>query len=70
MNAIPKYVKVKCLNGNENSTLEKVWNQSMKGNFIGAFKVVFYTILAKKTKSVFEQEIYLSKILPEIDIVF
>ncbi|WP_336481244.1 glycosyltransferase [Bacillus sp. FJAT-53711] len=61
---IPNHVKVKCLYGNEKSIIEKIWNYTKRGNFINAFRIGWYTVLAKKAKTVYEQEMYQSKMLP------
>lgn len=61
---IPNHVKVKCLYGNEKSIIEKIGNYTKKGKFINAFRIGWYTVLAKKAKTVYEQEMYQSKMLP------
>lgn len=40
---LPSHVKVKCLYGNEKSTIEKVWNTMKKGNFISSLRIGWYT---------------------------
>ncbi|PHA03085.1 glycosyltransferase [Bacillus pseudomycoides] len=64
---IPNHIKVKCLYGNEKSITEKMWNYTKKGKFINAFRTGWYTILAKKAKTVYEQEMYHSKMLPVVE---
>ncbi|MBS4197589.1 glycosyltransferase [Lederbergia citri] len=63
---VPDYVKVDCLYGNENSTLEKIWNHIKKGKLISAIKIAWFSLLSKATKSVFKQEWYHSKMIPKI----
>ncbi|MGD6815526.1 glycosyltransferase [Metabacillus sp. 113a] len=62
---LPDYVKVKCLFGDEQSTRERVINDFKKGKFAAAFKTGYYSLLARKAKTVFEQEFYHSKMLPK-----
>jgi glycosyltransferase involved in cell wall biosynthesis len=64
---IPDYVRVECLYGNENTTIEKIWNCTKNGRYIRAFKIGWYTLLAKMTKNVFNQELYHSKMIPIIE---
>lgn len=64
---IPQHVEVQCLYGNENSTIEKIWNCIKKVKLIRAFKIGYYTILSKRAKSIFQQEMYHSKMLPALD---
>lgn len=70
INCIPEHVKVIRLYGNENSTIEKIVNAMKKGRFIKALKIGWYTLLARTTSSVFEQEMLESKILPKIETEF
>ncbi len=67
---IPKHVKVICMYGYERTTVEKIKNSIKKGNFNNAFKVGWYTFLSKTTDSVFQQEMYHSKMLPKIETEF
>ncbi|WP_441906506.1 hypothetical protein [Priestia megaterium] len=67
---IPSHVKVKCLYGNEKSTIEQVWNIIKKGNFVSSLRIGWYTNLAKNAKTVYEQEMYHSKMLPLLDIEY
>lgn len=62
---IPKQVKIKCLYGEENSVKEKIIGKLKKTDIIGAIKIPLYTALSIKAKKVYEQERYLSKILPK-----
>lgn len=61
---IPKHVKVICLYGEENSIKEKVIERLKRADIIGAIKVPLYTALSIKAKKVYNQELYLSKVLP------
>ncbi|MGE8204576.1 glycosyltransferase [Heyndrickxia sp. NPDC080065] len=65
-NEIPDHVKVECIYGYENTTVDKIWNYTKNGKFILAVKTGWYTILAKKTKNVFKQEWYHSKFIPKV----
>ncbi|RST72566.1 glycosyltransferase [Siminovitchia acidinfaciens] len=60
---IPQHVKVECLYGYEKTTIEKIWKCTKRGRFIRAFKIGWYTLLAKMTKNVFKQEWYHSKMI-------
>lgn len=51
-------------NGDEKSTIEKIMNNMKKTKFITAFKIVSYTLLAKRAATMYEQEEYHSKMLP------
>lgn len=62
---IPKHIKVKCLYGEEKSTKDKIINNLKKGNIVQAIRLPIYTALAIKSKRVYKQENYLSKILPK-----
>lgn len=62
---IPKQVKIKCLYGEENSVKEKIIGKLKRADIIGAIKIPLYTVLSIKAKKVYEQERYLSKILPK-----
>ena len=62
---IPKQVKIKCLYGEENSVKEKIIGKLKRADIIGAIKIPLYTALAIKAKKGYEQERYLSKILPK-----
>ena len=62
---IPKQVKIKCLYGEENSVKEKIIGKLKRTDIIGAIKIPLYTALSIKAKKVYEQERYLSKILPK-----
>lgn len=64
---IPDHIKVKCLYGDENSTIEKIMNNIKKAKLITVFKIVIYTMLAKRAATFYEQEEYHSKILPILD---
>jgi glycosyltransferase involved in cell wall biosynthesis len=64
---IPKYVNYKCLNGEENSIIEKIWNCTRKRRYVSAFRIGFYAILEKRSRTVFQQEMYHSKMLPILD---
>jgi len=58
---IPAHVKVEPLFGYESSALEKIWNYCKKGQFIQVFKTSWYTIKARRAKSVYEQETIFGK---------
>ncbi|ETI67547.1 glycosyltransferase [Neobacillus vireti] len=60
---IPNHVKVECLFGYESTTIEKLRNCIKEGKLIRAFKIGWYTLRAKMTKSVFKQEWYYSKMI-------
>ncbi|WP_042401346.1 glycosyltransferase [Clostridium saudiense] len=62
---IPKQVKIKCLYGEEKSIKEKIIGKLKRADIIGAIKIPLYTALAIKAKKGYEQERYLSKILPK-----
>lgn len=62
---IPKQVKIKCLYGEENSVKEKIIGKLKRADIIGSIKIPLYTALSIKAKKVYEQERYLSKILPK-----
>ncbi len=62
-NEIPNWVKVRCLYGDENTTLKKLTKTIKDKNINKAIKILYYTILCKKTKSIFKQEYYHSKML-------
>ncbi len=64
---IPNHIKIQCLYGNEKSIIEKIMNNIKKAKFITAFKIVNYTMLAKKAATFYQQEEYQSKMLPIID---
>ncbi|MDN4526719.1 glycosyltransferase [Fictibacillus fluitans] len=64
---LPENVKLECLYGYEKSIFEKVSKSIKKLKIIHAFEVGWYSILAKKTKTVFDQEMYLSKIAPIVN---
>lgn len=66
-NEIPDYVKLKCLYGTEQSIIQKIRNQMKRGKFINAFRIGWYANLAKNAKTVYEQEIYHSKMLPTLE---
>jgi glycosyltransferase involved in cell wall biosynthesis len=61
---IPSEVEVRCLNGDEKTIIEKIKKRLIKGEFYEATRICWYTLLAKKSKSVFQQEMYNSKLLP------
>lgn len=63
---IPSHVNVQCLYGNEKTTIEKIKKYIIKGKLLNALKIAWYTFLSKKTNSVFEQEMYHTKMLPVI----
>lgn len=67
LDEIPDHVKVECLYGYENTTVEKIWNQVKKGRWLSAFKIGWYTFLYKKTKDRFKQDWYHSKMIPIVD---
>ncbi|MEE0726489.1 glycosyltransferase [Clostridium saudiense] len=62
---IPSWVKIKCLYGEEKTTKEKIINRIKKLKIIDALKVGVYSIKAFNSKSGYEQEKILSKILPK-----
>lgn len=62
---IPSHIKVKCLYGEEKSTIEKVINSLKCGNVIRAIKIFIYTLLALRSTPGYNQEKYLEKILPD-----
>ena len=64
---IPRFIKYKCLNGEEKSIVEKIWNYAKNGRLVNACRIGFFAILIKKSKSVFQQEMYYSKMLPILD---
>lgn len=64
---VPIHVKVKCLYGNENTTIEKLRNCAKRGKFISLFKIGYYSVLAKKSRNVFDQEMYHSKMVPKLN---
>ncbi|MEH7495906.1 hypothetical protein V7177_27140, partial [Neobacillus niacini] len=70
MSNIPPHVKIKCLYGYEKTTIEKIINNFKSGNVISAFKVGIYTVLAKRAKTVFDQEMYHSKMLQNEEIEY
>lgn len=61
---IPSHIKIKCLYGEEKSTIEKVINSLKCGNVIRAIKIFIYTLLALRSTPGYNQEKYLEKILP------
>lgn len=67
---IPPHVKVKCLYGNEKTTIAKLINYIKKGKVFSALKVGIYTFLAKRAKTVFDQEMYHSKMLENEDVEY
>ncbi|WP_226620263.1 glycosyltransferase [Cytobacillus firmus] len=67
---IPLHVKLKCLYGDEKSTLEKIWKKVKVGNVIDALKIGWYTFLSRKVKSVFDQEMYHLKMVPNQEVEF
>lgn len=64
---LPPYVKIECLYGNEKSTFEKVWKSFKSKNIKVGFRIAYYTLLTKLTKTVYEQELYHSKIVPKVN---
>ncbi|MCM3650417.1 glycosyltransferase [Metabacillus litoralis] len=60
---VPNHVEIKCIYGNERSTLEKLWSFTKKGRLFDVVKTVWYTTLAKRAKTVYHQEMYHSKML-------
>ncbi|MBP3951510.1 glycosyltransferase [Bacillus suaedae] len=66
INDIPSHVKVRCIFGEGHSTIDKIWRNVKRGNINYAYKIGKYKLLSKKAKSVFEQELYLSKMLPTL----
>ncbi|HZH58303.1 MAG TPA: hypothetical protein VEY70_01730 [Metabacillus sp.] len=54
---VPHHVRVKNISG-------KLWNYIKNGRVKDAFKTGLFTILAKRSKTIFEQELYHSKMLP------
>ncbi len=67
---IPDHVKVECLYGYENSTIEKILNWTKKGRLIRAFKIGWYTLLSRMTKNRFKQEWFHSKMIPKVETEF
>jgi glycosyltransferase involved in cell wall biosynthesis len=67
---VPSHVRFGCLYGDENTTLEKIWNAVKRGEFLHAFKIGWYTALAKNSNSVFDQEMFHSKMVPAVDTVY
>ena len=57
-NEIPKGIKVRCIYGDENTTIEKIWNSIKKMNIWHAIKIIYYTLMNKVTKSNYKREIY------------
>lgn len=70
VNQIPRHVKFGCLYGHENTTLGKMRNAVKRGEFLHAFKIGWYTALANNSKSVFNQEMFHSKMVPAVDTVY
>ena len=67
---IPKHVKVKCLYGEEISTVDKIKNYIKRFSFINAAKVGIYSAIAMKAKLGYDQEKYLAKILPRHEEIY
>lgn len=63
----PNDVSLQCIFGEEKTSLEKVKNNVIKLQLIGATKVAVYSLLAKVTKNVFKKELYYSKMLPILE---
>jgi glycosyltransferase involved in cell wall biosynthesis len=64
---IPGHVKVVCLYGSEKTTVEKILSCTKNGKFIRAFKICWFTVLAKMTKNIFKKEWYQSKMIPVLE---
>lgn len=62
---IPDYVKIKPIYGSETTTKEKIINNIKNGKIVNAIKIIFYTVLSRNAKSVFEQEQYYLKLVEE-----
>lgn len=67
VNQVPSHVKFGCLYGEENTTLGKIWNAVKREEFLHAFKIGWYSALAKNSKSIFDQEMLHSKMLPVLE---
>jgi glycosyltransferase involved in cell wall biosynthesis len=61
---LPNNVRVRCIYGNERTTLEKITKTIIKGKPLLAFKIAWYSIIAKKADSIFDTELIHSKLLP------
>lgn len=61
---IPNWVKVKCIYGEEKTFKEKLKNIIKQGQIFKLVKCIIYTLLARNSKSLYKEELYLSKILP------
>jgi glycosyltransferase involved in cell wall biosynthesis len=67
---VPKNAKVLSLYGEERTMLERFVNRLKEGHILQAVKLVYYHYQAKKASTVFEQEMYHSKLLPVYDSEF
>jgi glycosyltransferase involved in cell wall biosynthesis len=65
---LPDHVKIESLYGYERTTVEKIKNNIKLGRFIQAFKIGWYTLLAKRTNNVFKQEWYHTKMIQKLKI--
>lgn len=61
---IPNWVKVRCLYGNEKTTIEKIMKYIKLKDIKRVIKIIYYTVLSKTSNSVFKKSIYDSKMLP------
>lgn len=61
---IPNWVKVRCLYGNEKTTIEKIIKYIKLKDIKRVIKIIYYTVLSKTSNSVFKKSIYDSKMLP------
>lgn len=67
LDEIPDHVSIRCLYGNEKSTLEKLWNYTKKGKVRDVFRVGRYTIKEKISKTIYEKEMCHSKMLSVLE---
>jgi glycosyltransferase involved in cell wall biosynthesis len=63
----PPHVKVRNLFGEEQSTIEKIVKHAKNGKLVDACKTFYYTVQSKKAKTVYEQELNYSKMLPVLN---
>ena len=61
---IPDWIKVKSIFGDESYTLMKIKNNIKNGNIRETLKLIYYTMKARKSKTVYEEELCYSKMLP------
>ncbi|MFC0476122.1 glycosyltransferase [Robertmurraya beringensis] len=69
-NSIPSNIKVEYIFGTERSVFEKVLKNVDKGKYYMAAKVLFCSLCSKITKTVFNKEFYLSKVIEPNETVY